>query len=201
MSKKMRLTIKESILPQPPSFSKKKNYQLHGVLGTGTFGKVLRATWIPDPTHGVGSGHGYPRPFISASSVPDNVGQGDGFLTPPLGKRELDVALKVIPKKRVKGNESVVWGEMEVLRGLDHPNVVSDMPIPTDTFYRFSILRSNFMNGLSQGTSTICPSSWPPAASCLKEFVSKVNSQRRMPYLASRMSCILFISYHSLIII
>jgi calcium/calmodulin-dependent protein kinase I len=35
------------------------------------------------------------------------------------------VALKVIPKKRVKGNEASVWGEMEVLRGLDHPNIVS----------------------------------------------------------------------------
>ena len=37
----------------------------------------------------------------------------------------MDVALKVIPKKKVKGNESSVWGEMEVLRGLDHPNIVS----------------------------------------------------------------------------
>lgn len=130
MSKKLRVTLKESILPQPPSFSKKKNYELHGVLGTGTFGKVLRATWTPDPTHGVGSGYSHSRPFSPASSVPDNVGQGDGFLTPPVvkgSKKELDVALKVISKKRVKGNESVVWGEMEVLRGLDHPNVVGDM--------------------------------------------------------------------------
>lgn len=35
-----------------------------------------------------------------------------------------DVALKVIPKKKVKGNEASVWGEMEVLKGLDHPNIV-----------------------------------------------------------------------------
>ncbi len=35
-----------------------------------------------------------------------------------------DVALKVIRKKKVKGNEEAVWGEMEVLRGLDHPNIV-----------------------------------------------------------------------------
>ena len=41
--------------------------------------------------------------------------------------------LKVIPKKKVKGNESSVWGEMEVLRGLDHPNIVR---IP---FYRFCV--------------------------------------------------------------
>lgn len=35
-----------------------------------------------------------------------------------------DVALKVIPKKKVKGNEEAVWGEMEVLKGLNHPNIV-----------------------------------------------------------------------------
>lgn len=34
------------------------------------------------------------------------------------------VALKIIPKKRVKGNEAAVWGEMEVLKGLDHKNIV-----------------------------------------------------------------------------
>ena len=36
-----------------------------------------------------------------------------------------DVALKVIPKKKVKESEANVWGEMEVLKGLDHPNIVS----------------------------------------------------------------------------
>ena len=35
-----------------------------------------------------------------------------------------DVALKIIPKKKVKGNEASVWGEMEVLKGLNHPNIV-----------------------------------------------------------------------------
>jgi calcium/calmodulin-dependent protein kinase I len=35
-----------------------------------------------------------------------------------------EVALKVIPKKKVKGNEASVWSEMEVLKGLDHPNIV-----------------------------------------------------------------------------
>ena len=32
--------------------------------------------------------------------------------------------MKVIAKKKVKGNEESVWGEMEVLKGLDHPNIV-----------------------------------------------------------------------------
>jgi calcium/calmodulin-dependent protein kinase I len=35
-----------------------------------------------------------------------------------------DVALKIIPKKKVKGNEAAVWGEMDVLKGLDHDNIV-----------------------------------------------------------------------------
>ena len=45
----------------------------------------------------------------------------------------MEVALKVIPKKKVKGNESSVWGEMEVLRGLDHPNIVSASSIAVIT--------------------------------------------------------------------
>ena len=32
--------------------------------------------------------------------------------------------MKVIPKKKVKESEANVWGEMEVLKGLDHPNIV-----------------------------------------------------------------------------
>lgn len=86
--------IKDSIMRQPPSFNKKKAYQLHEVIGTGSFGKVMKATWTkPTPP-------------------------GEPPAEPKL------VALKVIQKKRVKGNEASVWGEMEVLRGLDHPNIV-----------------------------------------------------------------------------
>jgi len=35
-----------------------------------------------------------------------------------------EVALKTIPKKKVKGNEESVWSEMRVLSGLDHPHIV-----------------------------------------------------------------------------
>ncbi|KZO92072.1 Pkinase-domain-containing protein, partial [Calocera viscosa TUFC12733] len=79
--------LKESLLPQPASFSKKKNYHIHSLLGRGTFGKVLRATWVVREPH-------------------------------------IDVALKVINKKKVKGNEEIVFSEMKVLEGLDHPNIV-----------------------------------------------------------------------------
>ncbi len=48
-----------------------------------------------------------------------------------------EVALKMIPKKKVKGNEASVWGEMEVLKGLDHPNIVRGTSIlaPAVTHY------------------------------------------------------------------
>jgi len=32
-------------LGQPASYTKKKNYEVHEVLGEGTFGKVVRASW------------------------------------------------------------------------------------------------------------------------------------------------------------
>ncbi|EJT99110.1 Pkinase-domain-containing protein [Dacryopinax primogenitus] len=79
--------LRESLLPQPASFQKKKSYHIHSLLGRGTFGKVLRATWVAHDPH-------------------------------------LDVALKVINKKKVKGNEELVFQEMKVLEGLVHPNIV-----------------------------------------------------------------------------
>lgn len=40
--KNLHLSIGESaLLSQPSSFSKKKNYEFHEVLGKGTFGKVI----------------------------------------------------------------------------------------------------------------------------------------------------------------
>ena len=44
-------------------------------------------------------------------------------------------ALKIIPKKKVKGNEASVWGEMEVLRGLDHPNIVRFVSVTPRVFF------------------------------------------------------------------
>jgi len=43
---------------------------------------------------------------------------------PPPGDSVRPVALKVIPKKLVKGEESNVFDEIEVLKGLDHPGIV-----------------------------------------------------------------------------
>jgi hypothetical protein len=48
-----------------------------------------------------------------------------------------EVALKVIPKKKVKGNEAAVWGEMDVLKCLDHPTIVR---IVWPTSYEFDLI-------------------------------------------------------------
>jgi calcium/calmodulin-dependent protein kinase I len=139
------MTFGSSILPQPPSFKKKRNYVLHEELGSGTFGKVIRATWVkpmdgtstpipPLPAtpksakFGKSSASmkmGSSRSSVLAPRHEENAGtssMASGDVEP--GERR-DVALKVISKKKVKGNEDAVWGEMNVLKGLDHRNIVS----------------------------------------------------------------------------
>ncbi|KAF4607579.1 hypothetical protein EYR38_001651 [Pleurotus pulmonarius] len=145
----MHLSIKDAILPQPPSFVKKKSYEVHNVLGEGTFGQVVRATWHVPPEqvavaeHGAAAG----EPSSSSASVSTKSSKSAAssskrqsvfFGKPKNNKNEdgasdnektdsgmvKEVALKIIPKKKVKGNEASVWGEMDVLKGLSHPNIV-----------------------------------------------------------------------------
>ncbi|KAG5650168.1 hypothetical protein H0H81_000471 [Sphagnurus paluster] len=121
---RMKLSLAEALLPQPPSYSKKKSYVIHQVLGTGTFGKVARATWHVPLDQVAVAQRGAAAEFAPhsgersspASASTDKVPANSGIIK--------EVALKMIPKKKVKGNEASVWGEMEVLRGLDHPNIV-----------------------------------------------------------------------------
>ncbi|KIJ63996.1 hypothetical protein HYDPIDRAFT_91350 [Hydnomerulius pinastri MD-312] len=133
------LSLKDALLPQPPSFCKKQLYEVHEVLGTGTFGKVVRATWnVPSDLIDVarqGAAASSPSdhtpghstiPLLNAARL--HTSRTPGSLSPSSpGSRVIvtkEVALKVIPKKKVKGNEEAVWGEMDVLKGLDHPNIV-----------------------------------------------------------------------------
>ncbi|GAA5870460.1 hypothetical protein JCM8547_004038 [Rhodosporidiobolus lusitaniae] len=84
---------------QPASYVKKKQYTFERVLGHGAFGEVKQATWIPPPES-------------SHHAAAQKVG----------GK--IEVAVKVVKKKNLKGDLSAVFDEIEVLTGLDHPNVV-----------------------------------------------------------------------------
>jgi calcium/calmodulin-dependent protein kinase I len=59
--------------------------------------------------------------------------RGSGDSSPGITGITREVAMKIIPKKKVKGNEANVWSEMEVLKGLDHPNIVRVFPPPTLT--------------------------------------------------------------------
>ncbi|KZT24357.1 Pkinase-domain-containing protein, partial [Neolentinus lepideus HHB14362 ss-1] len=137
-----------SLLPQPPSFSKKKNYELKEQLGEGTFGKVMRATWhvpagqTPVALRGAAASEYFVHPSSSSSSTSSSTSPSINTLSrtnseknnashqskkkgnAPESHMTKEVALKVIPKKKVKGNEASVWSEMDVLKGLDHPNIV-----------------------------------------------------------------------------
>lgn len=127
--------VSQKVLPQPSSANKKKQYDMHDVLGTGTFGKVVRATWhVPAEqlsiaergAAGPSTSQNSNRSPTSPSLKPSATGSSlttRGSAEPSSGVTH-EVALKIITKKKVKGNEASVWGEMEVLKGLDHPNIV-----------------------------------------------------------------------------
>ncbi|KAJ7653092.1 CAMK/CAMK1 protein kinase [Mycena polygramma] len=124
------LSIKDALLPQPPSFHKKKNYEVHEVLGNGTFGKVVHATWnVPLEQADLAErgaaldAPGDSRPVSRSGTKKSRSRSPSPAPSAPSGIKK-EVALKLIPKKKVKGNEASVWGEMEVLKGLDHPNIV-----------------------------------------------------------------------------
>ncbi|KAF7303628.1 Protein kinase domain-containing protein [Mycena indigotica] len=130
----MHLSIKDALLPQPASFYKKKHYEVHDVLGNGTFGKVVHATWHVPQEQAALAEHGASAGIESDSS--SRLSRANSNISKPSRSRspspsatstsaiKKEVALKLIPKKKVKGNEASVWGEMEVLKGLDHPNIV-----------------------------------------------------------------------------
>ncbi|PPQ71217.1 hypothetical protein CVT24_009998 [Panaeolus cyanescens] len=188
----MMKNLSETLLPQPPSFAKKKYYDIHGELGKGTFGKVMRATWhvpldqVSIAENGASAGADTYTPsalskskgsLLSLSGVGMGIG-GKGNKGSPASSRPVspapsasrhssngslsggslstgaagvggaaggaggagggggasgvsgysgidkEVALKLISKKKVKGNEASVWSEMEVLKGLNHKNIV-----------------------------------------------------------------------------
>jgi serine/threonine protein kinase len=81
-----------------------------------------------------------------------------------------------------------VWGEMRVLQGLDHPNIVRPMstsrhltPHPSLTPCSFRC-RSNFTTGSSRGQNTTSVLSSPWAESSLNASASEDTSRNEMPW-------------------
>ncbi|BGP19400.1 Calmodulin-dependent protein kinase cmk2 [Rhodosporidiobolus nylandii] len=91
--------LMDHVLSHPASYSKKKQYTFERVLGHGAFGEVKQATWTPPP----GNSH-----YADAQKVGGKI----------------EVAVKVVKKKHLHGDLSAVFDEIEVLNGLDHPNIV-----------------------------------------------------------------------------
>ncbi|KPV72679.1 uncharacterized protein RHOBADRAFT_55761 [Rhodotorula graminis WP1] len=91
--------LMEHIGSQPESYKQKKAYKFEEVLGTGAFGEVKQASWTPPP----GNPH-----YDDAQKVGGHI----------------EVAVKVIKKKALKGDLQAVHDEVEVLTGLNHPNIV-----------------------------------------------------------------------------
>ncbi|GAA5968427.1 hypothetical protein JCM11641_007632 [Rhodosporidiobolus odoratus] len=88
----------DHVLSHPASYVRKKQYSFEEVLGHGAFGEVKQATWTPTPDN---------SHYADAQKVG--------------GKME--VAVKVVKKKHLNGDLSAVFDEIEVLQGLDHPNI------------------------------------------------------------------------------
>jgi calcium/calmodulin-dependent protein kinase I len=137
--------VSQKVLPQPPSANKKKNYEIQEVLGTGSFGKVMvrpsssvslvtltdsvtqRATWHVERRQ---TGSPSTSPTASPAKRPPLPPSRAGSADSVSQDVTLEVALKAIPKKKVKGDEESVFSEMRVLQGLDHPNIVRPPHFP-----------------------------------------------------------------------
>lgn len=114
--------VSQKVMPQPPSANKKKNYEIQEVLGTGSFGKVMRATWHVEHRQTGSPTSPAASPAFKRLPIPPSRAYSADSVSQDVVTRE--VALKAIAKKKVKGNEENVWSEMRVLQGLDHPNIV-----------------------------------------------------------------------------
>jgi calcium/calmodulin-dependent protein kinase I len=115
--------IRDALLPQPPSFRKKKEYTILETLGRGGFGKVVKAHW-----KGEGEGKDVALKYVHLSLLYLDVvyeelrrgSGGDGLMD----ENETELMGRIIPKKLVKHDLSLVTDEINVLKSLDHPNIV-----------------------------------------------------------------------------
>jgi hypothetical protein len=108
-----------------------------------------------------------------------------------------EVASKAILKKKVKGNKEIVWGEMRVLQGFNHPYIVRPTSpraiyLPPPSLHHasarayslggFPCRRSSFTSVSSCYQNTTSVSSSPWAESSLNASASVDTSQSEMPW-------------------
>ena len=90
------------------------------------------------------------------------------------------VAVKIILKKNVKGNEQMVYDELKMLQSLNHPHIVRFHDW-FESRVRYSIIRRHFASSLTScRTSTTSLHSWPLAENFSIGFVTRVDSQKKM---------------------
>lgn len=86
-----------------------------------------------------------PRPTATSTSYPTTPlffnHTNNSFAQTPPGDVKHEVILQATSKKKVKENEEIIWDEMPVLQGLDHPNIVrSNSPIFSLPYIRAAVL-------------------------------------------------------------
>ncbi len=92
------------------------------------------------------------------------------------------VAVKIILKKNVKGNERMVYDELRMLQTLKHPHIVKFVDwfesrvIPCFSYCCRQLSQADF--DWDRINSTSSPS-LPPAVSCLTVFASRESLPRR----------------------
>jgi calcium/calmodulin-dependent protein kinase I len=118
--------IRDALLPQPPSFKKKKEYSILETLGRGGFGKVVKAHWKCE-----GEGKDVALKYVPLSlfylcylrcllrEVIKRI-----WRRCVMGENKKELIYRIIPKKLVKHDLSLVTDEINVLKSLDHPNIV-----------------------------------------------------------------------------
>jgi serine/threonine protein kinase len=90
------------------------------------------------------------------------------------------VAVKIILKKNVKGNEQMVYDELKMLRSLNHPHIVRFHDWFESRVSRLRVSRRASPLLTRSRTSTILSHSWLQAENSSIASVTKENSQRKM---------------------
>lgn len=108
------------------------------------------------------------------------------------------VAVKIILKKNVKGNEQMVYDELKLLQQLDHPHIVQfrdwfesrvskNIPHPPCNAVLFRMKRVLICFSGADRINTTSLLNWRQVVNCLTVFVNMENLPRRMhPRLCAR---------------